>query len=106
MESMNEFQKELLAKAVRIATEAHSGQKDKYGSPYVLHVIRVGERGLSWQEKVCGVLHDIVEDTPWTIEDLRKEGFPEEVLEVVNLLTKPEDADYMEYVKKIALHPV
>ncbi len=103
---MTEKQKHLIAKAFNIAVEAHAGQKDKYGMPYLLHVTRVMERGLTWEEKICGILHDIVEDTPWTIADLRAQGFPEIVLEVVDLLSKPVDADYMEYVKRIGNHPV
>ena len=96
----------LLEKAISIASEAHFGQVDKYGEPYVLHVLRVMARGNNQVEKICGVLHDLVEDTPWTIGGLREAGFPENILEVVNLLTKPEGADYKEYVKKVDLHPV
>jgi (p)ppGpp synthase/HD superfamily hydrolase len=96
----------LHAKALRIASEAHAHQKDKFGHPYLLHVMRVSERGLTEREKICGLLHDLIEDTPWTIDQLRAEGFPEDILEVVHLLTKPEGANYMEYVKVIAKNPL
>lgn len=68
--------------------------------------MRVSERGLTPQEKIVGLLHDLIEDTPWTLDQLRGEGFPEEIVEAVGLLTKPEGADYLEYVKVIALNPL
>ena len=90
-----------LERAIQIAAEAHKGQRDKYGKPYILHVIRVMNRGKTIQEKVVGALHDLVEDTDWTFEALEKAGFSDEIIQAVKKLTKPEGADYLEYVKEI-----
>ena len=103
---MTEEQKKLLVRAMDIATAAHAGQTDKFGMPYILHVTRVMERGITWEEKICGLLHDLIEDTPWTLNELTKEGFPEYIVEIIGLLTKPEGADYLEYVKQIGAHPL
>lgn len=69
-----------LEKAIQIATEAHKGQFDKSGKEYIQHPLRVMEMGKSEQEKVVGVLHDVVEDTDWTFERLTAEGFSEEII--------------------------
>jgi len=64
----------LLEKAIRIAIEAHAGQKDKSGQPYILHPLRLMSHGQTEDERITGVLHDVVEDTPWTIAGLKAEG--------------------------------
>ena len=64
----------LLSHAIAIATEAHKGQKDKYGQEYLHHPIRVMNMGRNLKERIVGILHDVVEDTEWTFEDLEKEG--------------------------------
>ena len=64
----------LLEKAIRIAIEAHAGQKDKSGQPYILHPLRLMLHGQTEDERITGVLHDVVEDTPWTIAALKAEG--------------------------------
>lgn len=67
----------LLSHAIAIATEAHKGQKDKYGQEYLHHPIRVMNMGRNLKEKIVGILHDVVEDTEWTFEDLeRKDSLP------------------------------
>jgi (p)ppGpp synthase/HD superfamily hydrolase len=95
-----------LEKAILIAVEAHQGQKDKAGESYILHPLRVMLRMSSETERVAGVLHDIVEDTGWTIADLRHEGFSEGVLEVVECLSRREKEDYEEFIGRIQLNPV
>ena len=69
-----------LERAIQIATEAHKGQLDKSGKDYIGHPLRVMEMGRSEQEKIVGVLHDVVEDTDWTFERLAAEGFSEEII--------------------------
>ena len=69
-----------LQRAIEIATEAHKGQFDKSGKDYIEHPLRVMEMGRSEQEKIVGVLHDVVEDTDWTFEMLAAEGFSEEII--------------------------
>ena len=75
----------MLEKAKEIAEKAHAGQRDKGGNPYILHPIRVMERCETELEKITAVLHDVVEDSEYTLEDLRKKGFPEEILEALEL---------------------
>jgi (p)ppGpp synthase/HD superfamily hydrolase len=97
---------ELLAKAIQIAVEAHQGQKDRYGAPYILHPTRVMARLVTPNEKVVGILHDVVEDTDWTLEDLRREGFPDNLLEALGAVTKKEGEDYDAFVKRSAKNPL
>ena len=88
---------------IRIAVNAHDGQKDLEGNPAILHVLAVGLMGENELEQKVGFLHDVVEDTDLTIEDLRKMGVEEEVLEAVDLLTHQEGISYEDYVKNILL---
>ena len=97
----------LLSHAIAIATEAHKGQKDKYGQEYLHHPIRVMNMGRNQKERIVGILHDVVEDTEWTFEDLEKEGFSAEIIEAVRCVTKTSDEeDYEEYVERCASNPI
>lgn len=97
----------LIAKAVKIAERAHSEQFDKMGAPYVLHVIRVMLRGQTDDEKICGVLHDVIEDTPVTFDDLKKEGFPDHILAALRCLTKTSDTeDYDDFIARVKTNPL
>jgi (p)ppGpp synthase/HD superfamily hydrolase len=78
----------LLARAIEIAASAHATQVDKGGAPYVLHPLRMMMKQTTEAAMIAAVLHDVVEDTPWTLERLRAEGFSEDVLEAVAGLTK------------------
>lgn len=91
----------MLEKAIHIATEAHKGQKDKVGMPYLLHLFSVMQRGQTVNEKIVGVLHDLVEDTAWTLEDLRQQGFSAKIIEAVRCITKTADEDYEMYLTKV-----
>jgi (p)ppGpp synthase/HD superfamily hydrolase len=94
-----------LERAIEIAVAAHKGQKDKSGAPYILHPLRVMEMGASETEKICGILHDLVEDTAWTFEDLEKEGFSDEIIGVLQLLTKESDTeDYVQFIQRVMTH--
>ena len=97
---MNE--QELLEKAIGIAVEAHLGQKDRYGAPYILHPLRVMDRLDTTTEKIVGVLHDVVEDTAWTFEELARQGFPPAVLEALRSVTKKEGENYEDFVRRSA----
>ena len=88
---------------IRIAVNAHDGQKDMVGNPAILHVLAVGLMGKTDLEKKAGVLHDVVEDSEVTLSDLRAEGVEEGVLEAVDLLTHRDGVSYEDYVKKIVL---
>ena len=90
-----------LEKAIAIAVAAHAGQVDKYGAPYIGHVMRVMNLGKTEDEKICGVLHDVVEDTPWTFEQLSAEGLAPHQLEAIKCVTKlSEDEDYDHFVAR------
>ena len=69
-----------LDRAIEIATEAHKGQLDKASRDYIGHSLRVMEMGKTEEDKIVGVLHDVIEDTDWTFEKLAEEGFSDEVL--------------------------
>jgi (p)ppGpp synthase/HD superfamily hydrolase len=101
---MNES--ELLDKAVAIAVEAHRGQKDRYGAAYILHPLRLMARLNTPLEKMIGVLHDVVEDTDWTFDSLRREGFPETVLEALQCMTKKNGEAYEDFVRRSASLPL
>jgi (p)ppGpp synthase/HD superfamily hydrolase len=95
-----------LERAIAIAVEAHKGEKDKYGNPYILHPLSVMHRVSTETEKIVAVLHDVVEDTKWTFDDLRKEGFSEEVIAALDCVTKREGEPYEEFVRRSASNPV
>ena len=86
-----------LAKAIEIAASAHSTQKDKGGSPYILHPIRVMMSLNTEEEKIVGVLHDVVEDSEdWDFDRLREEGFAEDIISALMSVTKQSDAENYE----------
>jgi len=92
----------LLNKAIEIAVKAHKGQVDKYGHPYIIHVFSVMNAGETMDEKICGALHDVVEDTPWTFNQLRDEGFSEEIISALICVTKKsDDEDYQGFTDRI-----
>lgn len=91
----------MLEKAIQIAIEAHQGQTDRAGASYILHLIRVMNAGQTKNEKICGILHDLVEDTPWTFEALRKEGFSEEVISALVCVTKQPNEPYTQFIERI-----
>ena len=98
---------DLLSKAIELAIKAHSDQKDKQGIPYLTHVFRVAMRGRSQEEKICGILHDVIEDSDLSFDDIRKEGFPENILEALNCLTKKSDSEpYDEFIERIKKNPL
>ncbi|MBS0027898.1 phosphohydrolase [Chitinophaga sp. 22321] len=90
-----------LSRAIEIATAAHKDQVDKYGQPYIGHVFRVMQMGRTEEEKIVGVLHDVVEDTDWTFEALEKEGLPSHLLAALYCVTKlDQDEDYQHFVER------
>lgn len=95
-----------LEEAILIAVEAHRGQKDRAGAPYVLHPLRMMLRVRTDAERMAAVLHDVVEDTAWTLDDLRARGFPAEVIEAIDRLTRRPGEPYDAVVERAAAHPV
>ncbi len=92
----------LPGRAVAIAAEAHLGQYDKAGAPYVYHPLRLMMRAAGADEKIVAVLHDVIEDSPWTLEGLAREGFPRRVLRALDALTKREGESYDAFLDRVA----
>ncbi|WP_206098672.1 HD domain-containing protein [Paenibacillus silvae] len=86
--------------AISIALEAHKGQLDKGGNPYILHPLAVMNRVETIEEKIVAVLHDVIEDTEVTIEQLRELGFSEEIVKAIGLLTRSEEDSYEQFIEK------
>ena len=98
---------ELLAKAINIAIEAHKGQVDKVGMPYLGHVMRVMLAGRTDAEKIVGVLHDVVEDTDWTFDALLNEGLPTEIVDALRCVTKVNDDEpYDDFIERVKTNPL
>ena len=91
----------MLEKAIEIAVIAHKGQKDKSGEAYIGHLLRVMHAGISEDEKICGVLHDLIEDTNWAFEDLKKEGFNDIIISALKCLTKNKNEDYNKFIDRV-----
>ena len=89
-----------LQKAIELAVKVHSGG-DRTGYPYITHPLRVMEKLTGNSEKIVAILHDIVEDTPTTLEDLDQMGFAQNVVEAVKAMTHLDEDSYMDYVIKI-----
>ena len=97
----------MLERAIEIAVEAHKGQVDKGGSPYILHPLRVMMSVDLELEKIVAVLHDVVEDSNWTFEDLLAEGFSIEVIEALQSVTKESpDEDYDLFIQRAIHNPI
>lgn len=97
---------DLLEKAIAIAVEAHRGQRDRTGAPYIVHPMSVMAGVDSDIEKIVAILHDVVEDTDWTFERLTQEGFPDEVIEALDCVTKREGEEYDDFVKRSASNKI
>ncbi|MBL4931810.1 GTP pyrophosphokinase [Clostridium paridis] len=91
----------MLEKAIIIATKAHGGQVDKAGEAYILHPLRVMLSGKTEIERICGVLHDVIEDTEVTLEYLKAEGFSEEILEALDALTRKANENYDDFIERV-----
>lgn len=92
---------ELTIKAMKIAYEAHKEQYDKGGVPYIFHPYHLAEQ-LDEEYEICvALMHDVVEDTDITLEDIANAGFPQEVVDAVGLMTKNKGEDYFEYVRRV-----
>lgn len=96
-----------LERAIAIATEAHKGQYDKAGNDYIGHPLRVMDMGRSEEEKIVGVLHDVVEDSGWTFAQLADEGFSQEIIEALRCVTKiSENENYDDFIERVKKNPL
>ena len=97
----------LLNEARRIAEDAHAGQVDKAGAPYIGHPVRVSSKCESEAAKVAALLHDVVEDTTVSLKDLKNAGFSEDVIEAVETLTHKKNDDYLAvYIPRIGRNAI
>ena len=97
---------EMTKKAILLAFTAHDGQTDKAGMPYILHPIHLAEQMTDENTTIASLLHDVVEDTEYTLEDLRAMGFPKEAMDAIALLTHDKSEPYLEYVWRIRANPI
>lgn len=96
----------LTKKALKLSFEAHKDQVDKTGLPYVFHPFHLAEQMEDEATTCVALLHDVVEDTDITFEDLEKEGFTAEIIEALKLLTHDDAVPYMDYVMALKDHPI
>ena len=93
-------------KAITLCFNAHKDQLDKSGLPYVFHPFHLAEQMTDEKTTVAALLHDVVEDTDYTFEDLEEMGFDSDVIDALRLLTHSDDTPYMEYVAEIKHNPI
>ncbi|MBN1449210.1 MAG: bifunctional (p)ppGpp synthetase/guanosine-3',5'-bis(diphosphate) 3'-pyrophosphohydrolase [Bacteroidetes bacterium] len=94
----------MIERALAIALDVHEGQTDRHGSAYILHPLHVGLGAYNDIEIAAGFLHDVIEDSTLTVDDLRNEGFPEEVLTIVDHLSKREGEEWEAYIDRVMEH--
>lgn len=92
----------LPGRAVLLAAEAHLGQFDKAGEPYIAHPLRLWMRAANSEAKMAAVLHDVVEDSDWTVEALAREGIPKRVLRALDHLTRRDGESYESFIERVA----
>jgi (p)ppGpp synthase/HD superfamily hydrolase len=92
--------------AFKLAEQAHKGQKDKAGNDYIHHPIYVAEQMETDVEKAVAYLHDVVEDTHITLSDLQDMGFPKEIVDAVDAVTKRSGEAYDDYIKRVVQNPI
>lgn len=95
-----------IEEAIRIAVEAHAGQTDKNGEPYILHVLRVMHAATGPDAKIAAVLHDVIEDTEWTAERLLAAGFEPKIVDAVLSVTKRDGESYQDFVLRAKTNPI
>ena len=93
-------------KALKLCFDAHKDQVDKSGMPYVFHPFHLAEQMKDEQSTIVALLHDIIEDTEYTLDDLKTMGFNEDILEAISLMTHKDGVPYMDYVAKIKTNPI
>ncbi len=89
-----------IEKAIEIALDAHRGQVDRAGQPYILHPLRLMAKMPTKELMIIALLHDVVEDSRYTLEDLRREGFSENIIKAVDSLTMRNGEKYDDYIRR------
>ena len=93
-------------KAIKLCFEAHKDQVDKSGMPYVFHPFHVAEQMKDEVTTIVALLHDVVEDTKYTLDDIAARGFGQDVVDALALMTHDKNVPYLEYVAKLKNNPV
>lgn len=97
---------ELTKKAIKLAFEAHNNQFDRSGLPFVMHPLYVADQMQDETTTIVALLHDVVEDTYVTLEDIEKYGFGKEVVEALDLLTHKDGVKYLDYIRALSTNPI
>ena len=97
---------EMTKKALRLSFDAHKNQEDKSGAPYVYHPFHLAEQMTTEDETIVALLHDVVEDTDYSLHDIKAMGFSNDVIKALSLLTHDESVPYMDYIATIKDNPV
>lgn len=97
---------EMTKKALKLSFEAHKNQIDKSGMPYVYHPFHLAEQMIDEDTTIVALLHDVVEDTDYSLDDLSSIGFSDEIIDAISLMTHDKNIPYMDYVAQIAKNPV
>ncbi len=92
---------DLTKKAMKLCFDTHKDQVDKSGLPYVFHPFHLAEQMTDEETTITALLHDVVEDTAYTLDDLRGMGFPESVMTAIGLMTHDDGTPYLEYVARL-----
>jgi len=96
----------LIEKSLEIALKAYSGQKDKAGRAYILHPLRIMSKVQTEEEMAVALLHDVIEDSDYTADDLLGEGIPPNVVEAVLVLTRGDGESYVEFIDRVLKNPL
>ena len=97
---------DLTKKALMLCYKAHKDQQDKSGMPYVFHPFHLAEQMKDEITTVVALLHDVLEDTSYTAEDLKVMGFPEEAVAAIQMMTHDKSIPYMDYVARLKENPI
>lgn len=95
-----------LEKAIKIALEAHEKQVDKAGKTYILHPLRLMVQMPTEELQIIAVLHDVVEDSNFTFEDLIKEEFSPRIIKALRAITKQENEPYGDFIQRVKKNPL
>ena len=97
-----------LEDAIVLATDAHRDQKDRNDEPYIMHPLRVAAQLWGYDERMVAVLHDVIEDTDVTLDDLRKAGYTDQIVDAVDAISKRKDVDepYSRYIRRVRENPL
>ena len=91
----------LLETAIRLAAKVHKGQTDRFGKPYILHVMRVMMKGHDFDEQVLGALHDVLERSELTLDEIEKKGFSPRVVKALEVITRRAEETYEQYIDRV-----